>query len=151
MTKGGWPPLASPAAIVGVLAAALLALAGLVALDQTEFIVPPPETEAVLFFKALKAHNYENARDHLAPGLQEQVTAEDLRELGRQLDETAGGIEDAHGLEASEQAGAAVARVSVKTGDGQEQELTVPLQQDQGVWKITSLDPLLGLTGAGGP
>jgi hypothetical protein len=145
MTEG-WAALRGAAGILGALGASLVVLAGLTGLGQTEVIVPQPESEAELFFTAIAGHNYEAARHHLAEPLQQTINAEDLREMGEQLSDSVGGIEDAHGLEASEQAGTATALVSVKLGNGQEHQVSVPLEQEQGSWKITSLDPLLSLT-----
>ena len=138
--------LVGPLSIAGALLVCLGALWALVALDQTEHIVPAPEQVGESFFKDLAARDFGSARQQLAEDLRATTSASDLRTLADDVEQARQGLEDAHGLEAQEQAGIAQASVEVTLGDGQP-TVGVPLSQENGLWKITSLDPLLKLTG----
>ena len=124
----------------------LLALAGLVAQDWTEFIVPPPENTAEQLVSALGAHRYEGAMNQLSQDLQQQVSEEDLHALVSSLEESpAQGIQDAHEQRAQQQGDQATAEVQVKFGNNQQTTVQLPLVKENGLWKVSSLEPLRGL------
>jgi hypothetical protein len=130
------------ASISGLCAAVLLLLWGLVALDMTQYIVPSPHVTAEQFLRALKAHRYEGARDQLSEGLRAQVSRERLAQVVQDLERTESGISEAHG-ERSQQSGTrADAEAQVRLESQREVVLTFPLVREQGIWRITSVDPL---------
>lgn len=140
--------------MVLLLAVVLLALAGMVAQDWSEFIVPPPENTAEQFVSALGAHRYEGAMNQLSQDLRQQVSEEDLRALVRNLElSPARGIQDAHeqGAQrlggAAQQSDQATAEVQVKLGNNQQTTVQLPLIKENGLWKVSSLEPLRGLGG----
>ncbi len=136
-----------PLAIAAALALALLAVWGLVATGNTQFIVPGPEQVGQTFFSSLKAHNFGAAREQLSENLQQAVSAEDLRELTERLEQTADGINQANGEQAIEQGETATAEVKLQLANGTERTVAVPLAREHGLWVITSLAPLEALSG----
>jgi hypothetical protein len=133
--------------IAALLASALAVLWLLVARDMTALIVPTPEKTSELFFGDLNAHDFESARSALATDLQAATDAETLMAMTKQMEDTGRGILDASGLSAREHDDSAQAEVEVTLAGGEKQVVMVPLRQEQGLWKITSLDPLLALVG----
>ncbi len=136
-----------PLAIVAALALALLVIWGLVATGHTQFIVPAPEQVGQTFFASLKAHNFGAAREQLSESQQQAVSAEDLRQLTEQLEQTFGGINQANGQQAVEQGETATAEVKLQLRNGSERTVAVPLGREHGLWVITSLAPLEALSG----
>ena len=125
--------------------AALLVLWLLVSQGVTAVIVPPPETEAEQFLRALKAQRYAAARNQLAQDLREQTRVEDLQAAVRALEQARGGIADARGEQSHEQGESARATAKVRLGDRQQEALEFALKKEHGLWRITSLDPLTRL------
>ena len=141
-----WPSARPLLWMALLFAGVLLALAGLVSQDWTEFIVPPPENSAEQLVNALGAHRYEGAMNQLSQDLQQQVKEEDLQALVKTIEQSpAQGIQDAHGQGAQEQGDQATAEVQVKLGTNEEVPVELPLTKENGVWKVSSLDPLRSL------
>jgi hypothetical protein len=137
-----------PVVIVVVLALALAVLRGLVGLNLTDYVVPPPEQVGQLFFTSLKAHNYAAAHRDLRETLAQNFTPDDLRRINERLEAATPGIEQANGESADIHDRSATAEVVLRMNDGQKQTLSVPLEQgDDGLWTITSLAPLEALIG----
>jgi hypothetical protein len=134
-----------------LLAASLLVLSVAVGQGATTFIVPPPDTVAEEFVRALKAHRYEGAKNELSAELQQQVSDEELTRLVYALGAGHQGIEEAHGESAEEQGDTATATVQVKLGSGQEESLEFALRKEQGEWKLSSIDSLRQLAQSGSP
>ena len=132
--------------IVLAFAAVMLVLGVLISQDITEFIVPPPENTAEQLVSALSAHRYEGAMNQLSQDLQQQVKEEDLQSLVKTIEQSpAQGIQDAHGQQAQEQGNQATAEVQVKLGTNEEINVAFPLKKENGIWKVSSLEPLRGL------
>lgn len=126
----------------------LLVLAVMVSQDWTKFIVPPPENTAEQLVSALGAHRYEGAMNQLSQELRQQVKEEDLQALVKNIEQSpAQGIQDAHGQGAQEQGEQATAEVQVKLGTNEEVPVELPLKKENGLWKVSSLDPLRSLAG----
>jgi hypothetical protein len=136
-----------PLLVVAALIVALAVLWALVSQGYTQFIVPPPEQVGQSFFNSLKSHDFGAAREQLSQDLQQQVSADDLRQMNARLDAAKTGIEQASGQTAQTQGQTATATVEVKLKDGTEQTVEVPLHQENGLWSITSLAPLEALIG----
>jgi hypothetical protein len=130
-----------------ILAAALAVLGLLVRAGQTTFIVPPPEQEAEAMLRDLSAHDYEQARDRLSEDLRASVEAQDLRQADQALAQTTGGLDDVSGESSEIQGSSAVAAVKLKFDNQVEQTIELPLQQEHGQWRVSSLEPLLALAG----
>lgn len=127
-------------------AVVLLALWGLVAQDVTQLIVPSPETTAEQLIGALGAHRYEGAMNQLSQDLQQQVTVEDLQSLVKRIEASqARGIQDSLGQSANEHDQQTTAIVQVTLGSNQQVNVELPLIKENGLWKVSSLDPLRGL------
>jgi hypothetical protein len=138
-----WPALRPMATILAIVAVILLAMAGLTSIDKADLLIPTPEGAAAQMVGALGAHRAAGARGQLAKDLQEQVDEGELLALIRNIE--AGplrGIEDAHEVSSEEQGGQVVAQVRVKFGDLSEHILEFPLRKENGLWKVSSLDPL---------
>jgi hypothetical protein len=137
-------------AISLILAAALAILALLVQRGRTTFIVPPPEQEAEAVLRDLAAHDDEQALDHLSAGLRSSLDAQALRQAYEALEQATGGIYDVSGESSQVQGAAAQAEVKLTFDNQVEQTIHFPLQSEQGLWRVTSLEPLLALAGQGG-
>ena len=128
-----------------IMSAVLLVLAGMVSQGWTKQIVPPPETTASQLVGALAAHRFEGAMNQLSQDLQQQVTEEDLRALMSAIEQSPSkGIQDSHGQSAQIEGDQATAEVQVKLGTNEQINIQFPLKKENGVWKVTSLDPLGG-------
>lgn len=131
------------AIIAALLAASLLVIAGLVSADAASLIIPPPEGVAEQVVTALGAHRYEGAMNQLSDDLQQQVGEEDLQAFVEAVEESPReGIQDAHGQDAQESGNQATASVEVKFGNNETQTIDLPLAKENGLWKVTSLEPL---------
>jgi hypothetical protein len=133
--------------VVAILAAVMLAIYAAVALDNASLIVPPPETTAEQLISALGAHRYEGAMNQLSQELKQQVKEDDLHALVESIESSRQGIQDAHEQGAHEQGQSATASIIIKLGDGQEQTVDLPLQKENGLWKVTSIEALRSLIG----
>ena len=142
--------LRSILAIAAIFVLALLLIAGAVALDQAKFIIPSPETTAAQLVDALGAHRYEGAMNQLSEELRQQVTEQDLQSLVQSIESSQDGIYDAQEVGAQEQSQFASAQVKVKLGNGQERIIEFPLEKENGLWKVSSLEPLQSLAGSAG-
>jgi hypothetical protein len=129
-----------------LLCAALLILAALISQGVTFAIVPPPGMPAEGLVRALKAHRYEGALEELSEELQQQVQEQDLRDLAEKIEQAHQGIEQVHGETVAQQEQDATAQVDVELDDGSQQTIELPLKKENGIWKVTSLDPLNALT-----
>jgi hypothetical protein len=138
--------LRSLLAVLAVLSLGLLVYGALVAADRADLLIPSPESAAEQFVSAMAAHRYSGALNQLSQDLLEQVKEEDLRDLMESIEaSSSAGIQDAHEEEAQEQGETAQASVRVKLGNNQEQTLDFPLQKENGLWALTSIDPLRSL------
>ena len=136
-------PIVWMLALAGVV---LLALAGLVSQGVEQVIVPPPENAAEQLVAALGARRYTGAMNQLSQDLQQQVREEDLRALVESIEQSgAQGIQDASGQSAQKQGSQATAQMQVKLGNNEEKTVELPLQKENGVWKVSSIAPLNGL------
>ena len=138
--------LRSLLAVLAVLALGLLIFGVLVAADRADLLIPSPEGAAEQFVSAMAAHRYTGALNQLSQDLQGQVKEKDLQDLVQSIEASSSeGIQDAHEEEAQEQVDTATASVRVKLGNNQEETLDFPLKKENGLWKLTSIDPLRSL------
>jgi hypothetical protein len=129
--------------ILLLFSAILLLLAAFVTQGWTQFIVPPPENTAAQLVSALGAHRYEGAMNQLSEDLQQQVKHQDLQNLVKAIEESpAGGIQYAHEQNSEQQDDQATAEVQVTLKNNRQVNIQLPLKQENGVWRITSLDPI---------
>jgi hypothetical protein len=138
----------SPSGLTGVLAviliagAVLLGLGYLVEQGITQFITPPPEQVAEGLVNALGARRYEGALNQLSHDLKANLIQAELEELVRGIESAHGGIQQATGERSQEQGDTATASVRVKTKDLQVHDLELELKQEQGIWRVSSLEPV---------
>jgi hypothetical protein len=125
----------------------LTILALLVQAGQTTFIVPPPEQEAEAVLRDLSAHDYEQAINRLSQALRSSVDAGTLQQVYQTLEQTTGGVYDVSGESSEVQGSTALAEVKLKFDNLAETTIHFPLQQEQGLWRVSSLEPLLALAG----
>lgn len=136
-------------AIVVVFAAVLLVAGLLASAGQAQILSPGPEQAAENFVSALGAHRYTGAMGQLSQELRQQVSEDDLKGIVQALEGSSRkGIQDAHGVDSQQQGNAATARVQVKFGSSQEQELEFSLLMKNGVWRLASIDPVRSLAGS---
>jgi hypothetical protein len=132
-----------------ILAGALLVLGLLTGADRAAWAIPSPETTAEGFVSALGAHRYTGALGALSQELREHVSGDDLRSLVQAIESSPrSGIQDAHEQGSQESGENASAQVQVKYGDNSQENIEFPLVNENGVWKINSIDPLAGMTGS---
>lgn len=129
-------------AIVGLCLGALVVLELLVSQGATRFVVPSPDATGEEMLRAMHARRFQAAHRELAVAARAQVGEAGLRMLADQLEAGGRGILDAHGQGSAEQGERATAQLLVKTSDGQERPLELPLVKEQGEWKVASLEPL---------
>lgn len=133
-----------------ILAAALFGLAllatwGVVSAGLEDVLVPTPKTTAEEFLRAMKAHRYSGAHEFLSAQLSEEISEENLRELGGSLEIRHGGFAEAYGKSEEEQAESATATAIVQFDGGTELEIELPMVREEGIWRIASIQPLLNL------
>jgi hypothetical protein len=131
--------------ILAVSALALLLIAGVVVLDKAKYIIPSPEMTATQMVDALGAHRYQGAMNQLSQELKEQVSEQDLKSVVRSIENSQSGIYQADEGAAQVQGQMARAQVKVRLGNGQENIIEFPLQKENGLWKVSSLEPLHSL------
>jgi hypothetical protein len=110
---------------------------------DTGVLVPPPEAAAENFLKAMAEHRYPQARQHLAARL-ETTAIRELAEVQRALEQALGPVRDVRGEDAETDGEDSRARVSIAFRDA-ECVCHLQLSRERGLWKVASLDPLLGL------
>jgi hypothetical protein len=127
-----------------VVAAALLLAAGAVhGWGDRATLVPPPEAAVEEFAKKLVGKRYRPAYSHLSEELARSVPADSLRLLTEALERSLGSIEKVQGEPVHRSGEAAEASAKLTTTRGDTASLRFPLLREQGVWKISRLDPLL--------
>src|SRR5512138_1618435 len=102
----------------GLFAAALLITWVAISTGSADLIVPSPEATGEGFLKAMKAHRYQAAHEVLASDLREQVSEEDLRDLGAALEARQGWISEARGRDDQQQGDRALATAVLRLTDG---------------------------------
>ena len=133
---------------MAALASASLALiAGLIAMGGNDVIVPPPEQPAIDFVQALKAHRFEGARLELTEAERQEIDVERLREYVAALDRQGLTITSIDGHEVSRSADEALVDVDIRFATSVA-TVTLPMQREQGKWRIASIDPLVALADA---
>lgn len=133
------------AALLALCLGVLLVLDVLVSRDATAFVIPPPDSVGEELVRALHARRFSAAHRELAEGPRVQLREADLRGLVDALEAAGRGLEDAHGQGFDRQGEQAIAHMAVKTKDGQERPIDLPLVKEQGEWKVASLEPLRAL------
>ena len=133
-------------AIFGALAVfsvAMLLVAGAVFwLDDSTMLVPPPESVAEGFARALVAGRYERALPYLSEDLAAEVGPDGLRALARQLKSRTGEVLNVQGEPGWMTADRADAAAVLQTKSAGYMRLTFPMSRRQGVWSISSLHRL---------
>lgn len=133
---------------MAALASASLALiAGLIAMGGNDVIVPPPEQPAIDFVQALKAHRFEGARLELTEAERQEIDVERLREYVAALDRQGLTITSIDGHEVSRSADEALVDVDIRFATSVA-TVTLPMQREQGEWRIASIDSLVALADA---
>ena len=139
-----WLALKAPATILGLLAGSLLILWTLISNGITQFITPEPADVAQQFVQALGTQRYDGALEQLNEELSNEVEAAELRTWAEAIHAKHGSMITVQGVETSPppRPPADTARVRLKFEDGQELTLEFPVVQENGLWKISSIEPL---------
>ena len=130
-------------ALVAVMAIAVFTLAisrAAIALGDRTLFVPPPEAVCEDFLRKMAEHRYAQAKGDLASTLNEDER--DLEAIQASVEASYGRVEHVQG-EASQivDGREGTARSSVRFGDGP-RDVILPLRFENGLWKISSVDPL---------
>jgi hypothetical protein len=133
------------AVLAGLCVGALVVLELLTSQGVTAVIVPPPDSAGEELVRAMHARRFTAAQRELAEGLRVQMGEAGVRGLADALEAAGRGLEDAHGQGYERQNERATAHLLVKTKDGQERPIDLPLTKEQGEWKVASLEPLRAL------
>lgn len=132
--------------IAALLAVTLLIIAGLVSADAVEALVPSPEITTNEFIGALSAHRYYAAVNLLSEPLKQQVDKAHLQSIMQAIEQSAlEGIQDAQGQESQIEGETASVDVEVEFGNNQTQTIALPLKKENGLWKVSNLEPLQAL------
>lgn len=133
-------------AIFGALAAfsiAMVLVAGAVfRLHDTTVLVPPPESVAEGFARALVAGRYERALPYLSEDLAAEVGPEGLRALATKLKSKTGEVLNVQGEPGWIMEDRADAAATLQTESAGYVRLTFPMSRQEGVWAISSLRSL---------
>ena len=132
--------------ITALFGASVLMLGVLVANDVDFAIVPPPENEAESLVLALKSRRFTAVKGELTSSLKEVVQDDQLKALFDAVRAAHGGISDAYGERAQKDGDRATASVKVKLEDQTEETMELPLEKENGLWRVSSLEPLGRLT-----
>lgn len=144
-----WKSLRPVVIMLVVFAVVSVILWAAVATDHARLVIPSPEGTANQFVSALAAHRYAGAQSQLTDSLQEQVSQMDLRDLVEVIEASSlQGIQDSQEQSAQEQGDLASARLKVKFGNNQEQEMEFRLKKEDGLWKVNSINPIRSLVGS---
>jgi hypothetical protein len=112
-------------------------------LGWTRFIVPTPEKTGEMFFAALQAHDYAEAHALLDEGRQKEYDISQLRTFTGAAADEYGEIGDPHGVSSRVDGTQAVAQVELIQPGGNHLLVPIELQQEMGIWKITSVNAYL--------
>jgi hypothetical protein len=125
-----------------VLAASALLVAGaLYGLGDRSVLVPPPETVAEEFLRALALHRWEPARERLTEALASRMDADSLRGFLAGLEARVGTIDDVRGVPCFTSGDTAEAMAAILSGSGERAELRLTLALEHRLWRIARLDP----------
>ena len=130
---------------LAVFAVAMLLVAGAVfRLGDASLLVPPPESVAEGFTRALVGGRYDRALPYLGEELAAEVGTEDLRRLAYDLKGRTGTVLNVQGEPGWMTNERAAAAAVLQTESAGYVRLTFPMSRSEGVWSISSLHGLEG-------
>jgi hypothetical protein len=131
---------------VALAAVVLTIAAGATTLGDRSLFVPPPEAVSEDFLRKMAEHRYAQARNDLASGLTaRERTLEDLQSA---LEASHGTVENVQGDDSRLSTDhESTARATLRFHYGNRQ-LTLPLRFENGLWKVSSVDPIRRLAGS---
>ncbi|HEX5732911.1 MAG TPA: hypothetical protein VF131_08765 [Blastocatellia bacterium] len=128
---------------LAVFSVAMLLIAGAVfGLNDSTVLVPPPESVAEGFARALVAGRYDRALPYLSEDLAAEVGADGLRALAGQLKSRTGVVLNVQGEPGWMAQDSAEAAATLQTESAGYVRLTLPMSREHGVWSISSLEGL---------
>lgn len=129
--------------IVGALATVALALVvtagSLFGLRDRSVLASPPEATVEDFLRKLATERYVRAHADLSDDLARAVGPDSLRSLLRALESRVGTIDDVRGERIWMTETSARAAAVLKTDDGREMEVELPLTWSNGEWSIADV------------
>jgi hypothetical protein len=129
--------------VVGLLLGIYLATLGL-ATRESSAADPSPEEVAEQFFQALDQHDFEAAQATLSAEQRASLNAEALQGLAVALEQAGRGAIEAHSVASQVDSQQVAATVMVQLGATA--PVALPLRQEDGAWRITSVEPVQQLT-----
>lgn len=101
-----------------------------------------PQAAAEQFVSDLAAHQYHVAVGSLSRNLSHEVSVKDLESLAMVIDAHQMGIRSATSSDLQTIDGQLAVRVTVEFNSGVKRFLDLPVLNENGVWKVASIDPL---------
>lgn len=136
-------PLRGMFIIVLLFATVMLLSWALVQWDFDRYLIPTPEVTVEQFFDALNSHDFQAARDELSERLQQDVEPDDLKALEQKIERAHQGIVATHAQNLEPQPSSTMTTVNLEFQSGAQRSFTLPLEKEQGLWKMTSIEPLV--------
>jgi hypothetical protein len=133
--NGIWPLMA----ILALLAGGLVGIWGLLQAQAGDWLVPSPEDTAAGFVAALGAGRWHGAYNQLSSQLSESVSEEDLRQWTEVVEASKGKIDQAVGIDSTEQGDSAAAEVQVQYDSGEQETWSFELIRENQLWKVNAL------------
>ena len=130
------------AALAVFVVAMLLVAVAVFRLKDSTVLVPPPESVAEGFARALVAGRYERALPYLSEDLAAEVGIEGLRTMATRLKSRTGEVINVQGEPGWMTEDRADAAATLETESAGYVRLTFPMSRHEGVWSIISLHRL---------
>lgn len=131
--------------IVLTVIGAVMLTGALVAGGYGKLFVPSPKNTGVNFVRSLAAHRYEGALQQISSRSATRVTREELQTLVLSFEASHQRIDKVEGISEEISGDTASVEVEVTFEDGTTRTMVIPLQQENGLWKVSSIEPFWNL------